>query len=89
MDHNQEFEIGFLIELVISGEADEPQFEEVMNRIENDPDVAMLYRQACAERELMGSEIAREAMAYTQSQIQKMEQERIEIERSNDLSHEM
>ena len=53
MNHSNNEEIRFLIDLTITGEADAKQFEEVMSRVENEPEVAKLYQQALAERQLM------------------------------------
>lgn len=89
MDNSNEVEIGFLIELVISGEADEHQFEEVMDRVEKDPEIAALYRQACAERELMGGEIAREALDRSRTHAREKTSEEIERERRQDREREL
>jgi len=60
-----------------------------MNRVESEPGVASLYRQACAERELMGGEIAKEALTRTQTQVQEKTQEQIEREQRKDLDQEL
>ncbi len=83
MDNSKDVEFGFLIELVISGEADEQQCEEVMTQVETDPKIAALYRQACAQRELMGSEIAQEALDRSRDCERASEKPQEEIKRKH------
>ena len=97
MDNSNELEIGFLIELAITGEASEQQFEEVMTRIETEPETAELYRQALAERKLMDSQIgdAQEALTRQQQQEaqklreQELAEEQNRLRRENELNQEM
>lgn len=89
MEDSNKVEIGFLIELVISGEANKTQFEQVMSRVESEPEVASLFRQACGERELMGGEVAKEALTQVQTQAEEKTREQIERDRSKDLDQEL
>jgi len=97
MDNSNELEIGFLIELAITGEASEQQFEEVMTRIESEPETAELYRQALAERKLMETQIgdAQESLTRQQQQdAQKIREQELAAEqdrlrRENELNQDM
>lgn len=90
MDNPEELEIGFLIELAINGEADQEQFDEVMDRVENEPEVAELYQQALAEHQLLEAalpaaeqELAQEQVRESERQRQMLEKQR--LDQKNDL----
>ena len=74
MNDSNQPEIGFLIELAITGQADEQQFEEVMNRVENEPEVAALYKQALAEHELLETMIPATEQKLTNQQTEEQAQ---------------
>ncbi len=75
MNEPEQLEIGFLIELAITGQADPQQFDEVMNRVEKEPETAALYQQALAEHRLLEGQL--HAVDQTLAQVQAMEAERI------------
>lgn len=60
-----------------------------MDRVERDPEVAALYRQARLERELMGGDTVREALSRTQAQAPEKTPEQIERERRRDLDRNL
>ena len=74
-------DIGFLIELVITGNADADQFHEVMTRVENDVETAELYQQALAEDQLLEGIIPAAEQKLAQEQAREAEQRRLEQER--------
>lgn len=57
MNNSDKLEIGFLIELAITGQADPQQFNEVMDRVEKEPEVAALYQQSAAEHRLLEGQL--------------------------------
>jgi len=92
MDNPEELEIGFLIELAITGEADQEQFDKVMDRVENEPETAELYQQALAEHQLLEAalpaaeqELAQEQVREAERQRQLAEQQRLKQENDLDL----
>lgn len=91
MNDSNQPEIGFLIELAITGQADEQQFEEVMNRVENEPEVAALYKQALAEHEFLEAQIPAAEQKLTnqqseeQAQAARQEEEERRRQQENDL----
>ncbi len=94
MNKPEKHEIGFLIELAITGQADRQQFEEVMNRVETEPETAELYRQALAEHQLLEDRIPAAARALEEEQsrnavqlhARQLEEERLRIEQENDMN---
>ena len=94
MNDPKQPEIGFLIELAITGQADKQQFEEVMNRVENEPEIAALYQQSLAEHQLMEGQIPAVAQSLTQdqsgeaaqAQARAIEEEQLRLEQENDLN---
>ncbi|MCP5537696.1 MAG: hypothetical protein H7A51_15865 [Akkermansiaceae bacterium] len=90
MDNPEELEIGFLIELAITGEADQGQYNEVMDRVENEPEIAELYQQALAEHELLEAALPAAEQELAQEQIRESERLRLiaekqRLEQKNDL----
>ena len=94
MNNPEEFEIGYLIELAITGQADQVQFDEVMDRVENEPAIAELYQQALAQHQLMEASLPAAEQELTQEQVREAERqrqlaERQRLEQKNDLDLEM
>jgi len=90
MDNPEELEIGFLIELAITGEADWEQYNEVMDRVENEPEIAELYQQALAEHQLMEAALPAAEQELAQEQVREAERlrqlaEKQRLEKKNDL----
>ena len=90
MDNPEELEIGFLIELAITGEADQEQFDKVMDRVENEPETAELYQQALAEHQLMEAALPAAEQELAQEQVREAERlrqlaEKQRLEKKNDL----
>lgn len=94
MNNPEEFEIGYLIELAITGQADQVQFDEVMDRVENEPAIAELYQQALTQHQLMEASLPAAEQELTQEQVREAERqrqlaERQRLEQKNDLDLEM
>jgi excinuclease UvrABC helicase subunit UvrB len=94
MNNPEEFEIGYLIELAITGQADQVQFDEVMDRVENEPAIAELYLQALTQHQLMEASLPAAEQELTQEQVREAERqrqlaERQRLEQKNDLDLEM
>ncbi|MCP5537734.1 MAG: hypothetical protein H7A51_16055 [Akkermansiaceae bacterium] len=90
MDNPEELEIGFLIELAITGEADSEQYNEVMDRVENEPEIAELYQQALAEHKLLEAALPTSEQELAQQQVREAERLRLiaekqRLEQKNDL----
>jgi len=90
MDNPEELEIGFLIELAITGEADWKQYNEVMDRVENEPEIAELYQQALAEHQLLEAALPAAEQELAQEQVREAERlrqlaEKQRLEQKNDL----
>ncbi len=86
MNESNKEEIGFLIELAITGQADARQFEEVMTRVENEPEVGELYRQALAEHRLFEGQVPVAEKTLEQERVQQQaEQQRRQQENNLDL----
>ena len=85
MNESNKEEIGFLIELAITGQADDRQFEDVMTRVEAEPEVAELYQQALAEHRLLESQVLVAEKALEQERAQRLAEERLRIEQENNL----
>lgn len=85
MNESNKEEIGFLIELAITGQADEKQFEEIMSRVENEPEVAELYQQALAEHRLLEGQVPAAEKALEQERAQQLAEEQKRIEQENNL----
>lgn len=94
MNEPEKLEIGFLIELAITGQADPHQFNEVMNRVETEPETAELYRQALAEHRLLEDQIPaviqtleqEQGRNATQLQAKELEEEQRRLQQENDLN---
>ena len=82
MNNPEKFEIGFLIELAITGQADPQQFNEVMDRVEKEPETAALYQQALAEHRVLEGQL--QAVDQKLAQVQAMEAERIRAQALED-----
>ena len=94
MDNPEELEIGFLIELAITGEADWEQYNEVMDRVENEPAIAELYQQALAQHQLMEASLPAAEQNLVQEQVMEAERQRQlaekqRLEQKNDMDLEM
>lgn len=83
MNNPEKLEIGFLIELVITGEADPKQFDEVMERVEKETEIAALYQQAVAEHRLLEGQL----QAVNQKLVQ--DQTNVELLRAQALEEEL
>jgi len=94
MNNPEEFEIGYLIELAITGQADQVQFDEVMDRVENEPAIAELYQQALAQHQLMEASLPAAEQNLVQEQVMEAERQRQlaekqRLEQKNDMDLEM
>ena len=94
MNNPEEFEIGYLIELAITGQADQVQFDEVMDRVENETAIAELYQQALAQHQLMEASLPAAEQNLVQEQVMEAERqrqlaERQRLEQKNDMDLEM
>jgi hypothetical protein len=91
MNNPEKLEIGFLIELAITGQADPQQFNEVMDRVEKEAEIAALYQQAVAEHRLLEGQLQAVNQELVQDQInvkllraQALEEE-LRLQQENDL----
>ena len=94
MNNPEEFEIGYLIELAITGQADQVQFDEVMDRVENETAIAELYQQALAQHQLMEASLPAAEQNLVQEQVMEAERQRQlaekqRLEQKNDMDLEM
>jgi hypothetical protein len=92
MNHPEKLEIGFLIELAITGQADAKQFDEVMDRVEKEPETAALYQQALAEHRLLQGQLQAVDQKLAQDQANQAErlraqaiEEELRLQLENDL----
>ena len=83
MNNPEKLEIGFLIELVITGEADPKPFDEVLGRVEKEAEIAALYQQAVAEHRLLEGQL----QAVNQKLVQ--DQTNVELLRAQALVEEL
>ena len=88
MNESNKEEIGFLIELAITGHADARQFEEVMLRVESEPEVGELYRQALAEHRLFEGQVPVAEKVLEQERAQQQAEE-LRRQQENNLDLEM
>lgn len=91
MNHSEKLEIGYLIELAITGQADQTQFNEVMDRVEKEPDIAALYQQAVAEHRLLEGQLLamEQKLSQDQSNAEQIRAQALEeeqrLQQENDL----
>lgn len=93
MNNPEKLEIGFLIDLAITGQADPQQFNEVMDRVEKEPETAALYQQALAEHRLLEGQLLAVDQKLSQDQAMEAEllraqalEEEQRLQQENDLS---
>jgi hypothetical protein len=92
MSNPEKLEIGFLIELVITGQADPKQFDEVMERVEKEAEIAALYKQSLAEHRLLEGQLqaATQKLAQDQTNAELLRaqalEEELRLQQENDLS---
>lgn len=93
MNNPEKLEIGFLIELAITGQADAQQFDEVMERVEKEPETVALYQQALAEHRLLERQLQAVEQKLAQDQANEAERLRAQaleeaqrLQQENDLN---
>ena len=92
MSNPEKLEIGFLIELAITGQADPKQFDEVMERVEKEPETAALYQQALAEHRLLEGQLQavnqKLALDQTNAELLRAQAlaEALRLQQENDLT---
>ena len=85
------FELDLLIELAVTGQASGVEFDQLMTRVENEPDVSELFRAASSRRALVeslvqGIELRHEITNSTEkSEATKEVDSQPSIEKDNDL----